>query len=216
MNVAAFVTTTPPGNGPQVRRVVVVPSLWAPFHHRPAVAALAVFTEAVQPDGIVFMNPPGDLPMQAGEVFMNVLAAFRATYRGPIAMHGPTGQNTAMLARVNVAMLPESAPVVPGWRTASVDLNAQPDMATHVATAGANVVCGGTGRLRLTGRAVPNGDGTMRAWLVFECGTLAADPAAGTLGFGILEIDGTTVTARPMRIGTDGSFTYRGTRHKPP
>lgn len=47
----------------------------------------------------------------------------------------------------------------------------------------------------------------MHAWLVFECGTLAADPAAGTLGFGILEIDGPTVTARPIRVGADGSFT---------
>jgi hypothetical protein len=56
----------------------------------------------------------------------------------------------------------------------------------------------------------------MHAWLVFECGTPAADPAAGTLGFGILEIEGTTVTARPIRIDTDGSFTYRGTRHEPP
>lgn len=81
---------------------------------------------------------------------------------------------------------------------------------------GANVVCGATGRLRLTGRAVPTGNGTMQAWLVFECETLAADPAAGTLGFGILEIDGITITARPMRIGADGSFTYRGTRHEPP
>lgn len=89
-------------------------------------------------------------------------------------------------------------------------------MSAHAATAGANVVCDGTGRLRLTGRAVSTGDGAMTAWLVFECGTLAADPVAGTLGFGILEIDGTTIAARPIRIGTDGSFTYRGTRRQPP
>ena len=84
-------------------------------------------------------------------------------------------------------------------------LKAQPDMAGPDATASAdvvsNVVCGGTGRLRLTGHALPTGDGPVRAWVVFECGTLAADPAAGTLGFGILEIDGTT--ARPIRIGED-------------
>ncbi len=53
-----------------------------------------------------------------------------------------------------------------------------------------------------TGRAAPTGDDSMQAWLLFDCGTLAADPAAGSLGFGVLETDGTTVTARPIRIGT--------------
>jgi uncharacterized membrane protein len=77
-------------------------------------------------------------------------------------------------------------------------------------------MCGDTGRLRLTGRAVPAEYGTLRAWMVFECGTLAADPAAGTLGFGILETVATTTTARPVRVGKDGCFTYRGTRFTPP
>jgi hypothetical protein len=125
-------------------------------------------------------------------------------------------QHAATLARLNVAALPESALVVPGWRAASIDLNAQPDMAANAASTGANVVSGATGRLRLTGRAAPTGDGAMHAWLVFECGTLAADPAAGTLGFGILETDEATVTARPVRVGTDGSFTYRGAQHQAP
>jgi len=83
--------------------------------------------------------------------------------------------------------------------------------------AGGNLVCGDTGRLRLTGRAIPGGeDGGARAWLVFECGTLAADPAAGTLGFGVLVDDGTTVSACPVRVGADGSFTLRGVHHGPP
>jgi hypothetical protein len=167
-------------------------------------------------EDIVFMNAPGDLPTQAHEAFVNVLAAFHATYRGPIAAHSPTGQRPVPFARLDVVILPDSTPVMPGWRAASVDLNAQPDMAAHPATAGANVVCGATGRLRLTGRAMPTSNGAVRAWLVFECGTLAADPAAGTLGLGILEIEETTITARPVRLGTDGTFTYRGTRHRPP
>jgi hypothetical protein len=201
-----------------VRRVVLVPSLWAPFHHRPAVAALVAFVGAVQPGGVVFLTAPGDLlTREAREAFMNVVAAFRAAYRGTIAVHGAMErEHRAAFARLNAALRPESAPVVPGWRAESVDLHEQPDVAAHAATMGANVACGATGRLRLTGRAMPTDDGAMRAWLVFECGTLAADPAAGTLGFGILEISGDTITARPMRIGADGSFTYRGTRHKPP
>jgi hypothetical protein len=198
-------------------RLAVVPSLWAPFHHRPAVATLAAFAEALQPGGIVFMNAPGAPSTQeAREAFLNVLAAFRATYRGPIAAHMPTDQeHAAAFTRLNVATLPESSLIVPGWRAASIDLNAQPDIAAHAATADTNIISGATGRLRLTGRAAPTADGTIRAWLVFECGTLAADSGAGTLGFGILEMHETTVTARPMRIGADGSFTYRGIRYKP-
>jgi hypothetical protein len=52
----------PGSRGAAVRRLVVVPSLWAPFHHRPAVAALAAFAEATQPDAIVFMNAPATCP----------------------------------------------------------------------------------------------------------------------------------------------------------
>jgi hypothetical protein len=200
-----------------VRRLVVLPSLWAPFHHRPAIAALAAFAEAVQPDGIVFMNAPGDPSTQeAHAAFATILTAFRATYQGPIAAHDASEQHTATFTRLNVVALPGSASVVPGWRAASIDLQPQPDAQAHAAGVDVNVVSGATGRLRLTGRAVPTGDGTMQAWLMFECGTLAADPAAGTLGFGILETDRTTVTARPIRIDTDGSFTYRGIRHGPP
>jgi hypothetical protein len=204
-----------PVHGPQFRRVVVVPSLWAPFHHRPAVTALAAFTTAIQPDGIVFLNAPNEQPAQAHTAFVDVLAAFRNNYGGMIMVHG-YAHDIASLTSLNVGILPESAPVAPGWRAVSVDLNAQPDVVACAATADTNVVCGDTGRLRLTGRAVPAEHGTLRAWLVFECGALAADPAAGTLGFGILETDATTTTARPVRIGTDGSFTYRGTRHQPP
>jgi hypothetical protein len=209
---AAVLTATPPGT---VRRLVVLPSLWPPVHHRLAVAALGVFVEAVVPDGIVFMNAPGEAPAPTREAFVAVLAALRAVYRGPVAVHGPTMRHTAVFAGLDVATLPESA-VVPGWRAASLDPHARPDRAAHTATAGANVVCGATGRLRLTGHAVPAEHGTMRAWLVFECGTLAADPSAGTLGFGVLEINGATVTARPVRVGTEGSFTYRGTPFQPP
>lgn len=198
-------------NHPKLRRVVVVPSLWAPFHHRPALAALAAFVGTVQPDGIVFMSAPVDMP-QTSEAFMNEVASFRTIYEGMIMIHAYTHHNTGAFTNLNVLLLPESAPIVPGWLAASVDPNARPD----VASVDTNVVCGGTGRLRLTGRVVPEEHGGMRAWLVFECGTLAADRTAGTLGFGVLEMDGATVTARPMRIGADGSFHYRGMRFEPP
>lgn len=199
-----------------MRRIVVLPSLWAPFHHRPAVAALAAFVGAVQPDSVVFLNAPTDLPREASEAFMDEVAALRDTYRGKIMVHDYGNHNSTAYTELNVATLPEAAPIVPGWLAATVELTAQPNVVVGAATAETNVVCGGTGRLRLTGRAVPGEHGMMRAWLVFECGTLAADPAAGTLGFGVLEIDSVTVTARPVRIGTDGSFTYRGTCYGPP
>jgi hypothetical protein len=77
-------------------------------------------------------------------------------------------------------------------------------------------VCGGTGRLRLTGRAMPGEDGTVRAWLVFECGTLAADRSAGAPGFGVLEMQGSTVSTRPVRMDpVDGAFTVYGMRYRP-
>jgi hypothetical protein len=221
MGAAAFVTAPPLGDGLLVRRVLVVPGLWVPWHHRPAVAALAAFAGSVALDGIVFLEATGE---PSWEAFVSVVAAFRAVYRGPIAVHGPDELDSAALARLSVALLPSAALVAPGWRAVPADLvtlppppPAPPPATTaDAAPAGDSVVCGETGRLRLTGRALPGGDGEMRAWLVFECGTLAADPAAGTLGFGILEIGADTVTARPVRIGADGSFTYRGTRYRPP
>ena len=131
-------------------------------------------------------------------------------------VHSYTRHDATAFTSTNVCTLPEAAPIVPGWLAASIDLHAQPDVVMCAASADTNVVCGATGRLRLTGRAVPTEHGTMRAWLVFECGTLAADTTAGTLGFGVLEVDAAMVTARPVSIGTDGSFTYRGTCFEPP
>jgi hypothetical protein len=191
-----------------------VPGLWAPLHHRPAVAALAAFVATVQPDEVVFLHAPASMPRQARKAFINEVATFRTTYGGKIMVHGYTHHDTTAFVSLNVRTLPESAPIVPGWL--AIDLHAQPDVMACAKSTDTNVVCGGTGRLRLTGRAVPADHGIMRAWLVFECGTLAADPAAGTLGFGVLEVVDATVTARPVRVGTDGKFTYRGTRFEPP
>ena len=109
--------------------LTLVPSLWAALHHRAAVAALAAHDGDDRPDGIVFLNGPGELPAQhqeeASAVFLDVLAAFRATYRGPITVTGPAEQHTAQymaaFARLSVATLPEAASVVPGWRGASID-----------------------------------------------------------------------------------------------
>lgn len=85
---------------------------------------------------------------------------------------------------------------MPGWLATSRDVAAEPDMIAYAESMDANVVCGATERLRLTGRERPAENGGVRAWLVFECGTLAADPAAGTLGFGVLEGSGRAVAAR--------------------
>jgi hypothetical protein len=208
----------PPDAPSTVKRVVAVPSLWAPFHHRPAVTGLAAFAATIQPDAVVFLNAPTDLTRQAGRAFLAEVAAFRDAYQRPIVVHRDTDHDSAdsaAFAGLDVVTLPESAPIVPGWLAESVERTTPPDGGGGEA-AGTNLVCGATGRLRLTGRAVPTQDGTMQAWLVFECGTLAADPTAGTLGFGILEIDGTIITARPIRVDTDGSFTYRGMCFAPP
>ncbi|MGH3884674.1 MAG: hypothetical protein ACRDRC_14915 [Pseudonocardiaceae bacterium] len=202
-----------------VRRVVVVPGLWAPLHHVAAVEVLAAFVGTLQPDGIVFLNAPGGMSRQEREAFTGVLGAVRTGYAGLIGVHGDGDHgehDAAVLASLRVTVVGELAPVVPGWLAASGDLATEPDDVASAETTGANVVCGATGRLRLTGRARPGEDGTVRAWLVFECGTLAADPAAGTLGFGVLDIAGRTVTARPVRVGADGGFTFCGTRYTAP
>lgn len=196
-----------------VRRVVVVPSLWAPCHHAAAVEVLAAFVGTLRPDGVVFLNAPGAMSRPAREAFTGVLGAVRTGYAGLIGVHGYGEHDAAVLASLRVTVVGELAPVVPGWLAASGDLATEPDVLASAETTGANVVCGGTGRLRLTGRARPAEDGTVRAWLVFECGTLAADPAAGTLGFGVLDVAGRAVTARPVRVGADGGFTFCGTRY---
>lgn len=196
------------------RHVVVVPSLWTPFQHRPAVSALVAFVRRVPPDRIVFLGAPAD--RQAWDAFADTLAAFRAVYAGWIGVHVEDGV-PAGLAGYDVTTVAESAPVAPGWVVVSHAAQVPQEEGTSVpgGETTANVVCGGTGRLRLTGRAMPAGEGTVRAWLVFECGTLAADPSAGTLGFGVLDIQGATVSARPVRIEADGSFTVCGARYQP-
>lgn len=95
------------------RRVVVVPSLWAPFHHMAAVEAVAAFVATVRPDGVVFMNVPGQMSGQALEALTDVVAGFRAGYAGPIGVHGHGAQeraehgacDAAVLASVRVTVL---------------------------------------------------------------------------------------------------------------
>jgi hypothetical protein len=199
----------------RVRRVLVLPALWAPFHHGPAVAALAGYVRDTRPDGVVFLDAPEDGPADAWEAFTTVVASFRAASTAPIGVHGGGTAAVAALAGLNVTVLPTLAQIAPGWLAASVSpTEAERGVMACAEAANANIVTGGTGRLRLTGRAVPGDHGGIaRAWLVFECGTLAADPAAGTLGFGVLEDDGATVTACPVRVGRDGSFTLHGAHY---
>jgi hypothetical protein len=195
--------------------VLVLPSLWAPFYHRPAVAALAGYVQATRPDGMVFLNAPEDASDDAWKAFAVVVAGFRAVSTGPIGVHGSGNTAVAALAGLDAAVLPPLAEIAPNWVATSISpTEAQRGVLARARAADTNLVSGGTGRLRLTGRAVPGEHGGIaQAWLVFECGTLAADPAAGTLGFGVLEDDGTTVTVCPVRVGADGSFTFHGTRY---
>ena len=203
--------TTRPRESGKRRHVVVVPSLWTPFHHRRAVSALVAFVAQVPPAGIVFTNAPTDA--EAREAFVDTLAGFRAVYPGVIGVHGDAVH--ADLAGYDVTDVAEQAEIVPGWAVTTF-CTADPPQTAHAGTPGGNLVCGGTGRLRLAGRAAPGEDGTVRAWLVFECGTLAADQTAGTLGFGLLDVHETTVSARPVRIDPeDGSFTVHGVRYRP-
>jgi hypothetical protein len=211
----AVVPATPPGT---VRRVVVLPSLWAPFHHRPAVAALTAYVDATRPDRIVLLDAPQDPSDEAWPAFRAVVAGFRTVCCGPIDVHGCGKGGAPELAELGVSVLPPLAPIAPGWlATRGNPMQVDADVLADADAQGANILSGGTGRLRLTGRAVPGVDGrAARAWLVFECGVLAADPAVGTLGFGVLEDDRTCVTARPVRVGKDGSFTVHGVRYAAP
>jgi hypothetical protein len=198
---------------------MVLPGLWAPLHHRLGVAALIAFVRDTRPDSVVFLDAPVGGPHEVWEAFTAVVAGFRAVYSGPISTRlGASGrQPVATLAALEVTALSPLAQVALGWLAASDNPRDATDGVVGCAKeAGGNIVCGDTGRLRLTGRAVPDDDGSVRAWLVFECGTLGADPAAGTLGFGVLEDNGATVSACPVRMGRDGSFTVHGVRHTAP
>lgn len=204
-------------NRAMARRVVMLPGLWAPFHHGPAVAALASYVRETGPDAVVFLDAPELGSGEAWEAFTVVVAGLRAACTVPIGVHGGSEAEPAVaaLAGLDVAVLLTLAELAPGWLAASIGpTEAARGVMACAEAADANIVSGGTGRLRLTGRAIPGKHGGIaRAWLVFECGTLAADPAAGTLGFGVLEDNGTTVTACPVRVGVDGSFTLHGTHY---
>lgn len=204
------------GEKADMRRVVVAPSLWAPFHHVAAIESLAAFIGTVRPHGVVFMNASGEMSDQTRVAFTEVIAGFRAGYTGRIGVHGYGEHDTGALASLRVTVVADLAPIVPGWLAAPGDLTTRRDVITCAESTGANLVCGTTGRFRLTGRARPAADGGVRAWLVFECGTLAADPAAGTLGFGVLEGSGRAACARPIRVGADGGFIFHGTRYTAP
>src|SRR5689334_4161884 len=117
----------PPDAPSTVKRVVVVPSLWAPFHHRPAVATLTAFIAAIQPDRVVFLNAPADLPQRASEAFLAEVAAFRGAYRGQIVVHAHTDHDSAAIAGLAVITLPQSAPILPGWQAVPGERTAPPD-----------------------------------------------------------------------------------------
>jgi hypothetical protein len=194
-------------------RLVILPGLWAPRHHRAAVATLTAFVGQVRPDGLVLLDAPASGPRQVVEAFAVVVAGFRAVYSGPIGARYDGGVRPP--AALGVTVLTPLSPLCPGWTVAPHDAAVgRGRAAEYLRGPSGGVVRGDTGRLRLIGRAVPGVDGgPVQAWLVLECGTLAADPDAGTLGFGVLEHDGVVTTAYPVRIGADGSFTFHRRRH---
>ncbi len=195
--------------------VVVLPALWAPLHHRPAIVALSEFVQNYLPDKLMFLSGPSGMSEEARAGFITAVAGFREVYAGPVGVQDCDAREAERLRAMDVAILPGWSPVVPGWMTMPPDpTQAESGPMRRAQDAGENLVSGGTGRLRLTGRAIPAQDGGVaRAWLVLECGTLAADPASGTLGFGVLETINGFTTARPVSVGANGSFTFHGTRH---
>lgn len=81
--------------------------------------------------------------------------------------------------------------LAPGWLAALDNpMPADSGVIGRAQQAGASLVSGSTGRLRVTGLAVAAEGGGSRVWLVTECGTLTEDRQAGTPGFGVLEDNG--------------------------
>lgn len=133
---------TPDNNA---RRVVVAPSLWAPFHHVAAVESLAAFVATVRPRGVVFMDAPGEISEQAPEAFTDVLARFRASYTGRIGVHGYGEHHehgTGALASLRVTVMANLAPIVPGWLAAPCDITTRPGLIACAETTGADWCAG--------------------------------------------------------------------------
>jgi len=199
------------------RRVVVLPGLCAPLHHKPALATIAGFVRDTRPDALVLLHGPAGMDPAGRGAFGSVVADLRAAYPGMIGVYDCDPPYVAELAAWGVTVLPATMELAPGWQAAQeIPTSTGGATVASAEAAGANLLCGGTGRLRLTGRADPAADGGVRARLVFECGTLAADPAAGTLGFGVLETVGGTTNALPVQVGANGAFTHHGIRYMPP
>jgi hypothetical protein len=99
-----------------VRRVLVLPGLWAPFHHGPAVSALTAYVRETRPDRVVFLDAPEDRSGEAWSAFAAVVADFRAACTVPIGVHGgrETEAAVAALAGLDVAVLPTLAEIAPG------------------------------------------------------------------------------------------------------
>ncbi|GAA5168936.1 hypothetical protein GCM10023321_63720 [Pseudonocardia eucalypti] len=203
-------------HGRPALQVVVLPRLWAPMHHHLAVTALTSFVGNIQPDAVAFLNPPGPEIGEMWQAFTGVLEGFRAVYEGPILTRFSDNQRVraADLAALRVSVIAPLAPIAPGW-LAGPDNPMQADggVIGCAQQAGSSLVCGGTGRLRITGRAAPAKGGGSDVWLVFECGSLAEDRHTGTLGFGVLEDNAGDIKAYPVRIDADGAFTLHGIRH---
>lgn len=201
----------------------MLPALWAPLHHRPALAALSAFVGDTRPDTVVFLDAPDPGPGELWEAFTDVLHGFRAVYDGPITVC-PTNDTTTGhtrhdtdLATLRVSVVPSLTALAPGWLAAPDNpMRADGGVIGAAQQAGSSLVSGATGRLRITGLAVPADGGGARVWLVFECGTLAEDRHAGTLGFGVLEDNRGDFKAYPVRVGADGSFTFHHTRYAAP
>lgn len=212
---------------------MLLPRLGAPGHHRAAVAGLTTFVRDAPPAGLVFLDAPPPTAGQAWDAFADVVAGFRAVYAGPIGVHqphrrhgepppdhrasrGPVGLDG--LGGLEITPLPALAPVAAGWVTAPPDPARAPGGVIGCAQrADTCMATASTGRMRLTARAEPGTGGRARSWIAMECGTLAADPKPGTLGFALLAADindgARVATAYPIWMDPDGSFTHHGIQH---
>src|SRR6056300_953018 len=213
------------------RRIVIVPDLQVPFHSRGGVEALAQFIEDYKPDQVVCVGDLIDMPqidvISRANHEDRLWKSLSQRLPGLLDLPELRIENFLKLDEMNVVYSHEPFKLAPGWYLLHGDESAQSSKSGMTASnlsqkLGASVAIGHTHKLGLIPTTHMVGGVVTRTDWGFEVGCILDFKSSGfkymkgmanwTQGFGMLHVDGKTVTPTPVPI-INKSFVVEGEKY---